>query len=258
MISFRSLRADEIECRVAQCTENGVSLLLYKDARCDMRILDEVVGAENWECSYERIGESLFCTVRILCTPEGCDAKTWVSKQDTGNPSNMEPTKGEASDAFKRACFKWGIGRELYTAPRIWVAADKCKIKQGRNNKLVCYDRFVVTKLECEDGVIKELRIVNASRGDICAFDMGGNPKKQEKPEDFALMAAKQRMWEAIKRWAALHERTPESVLEGVKKRPQWAEAADFFTAVAIEFEDDVKQQQELDGIADGGANANG
>lgn len=29
---FRLLRADEIEARVQTCKENGVSLLLYKDA----------------------------------------------------------------------------------------------------------------------------------------------------------------------------------------------------------------------------------
>lgn len=246
MISFRALRADEVECRVAQCDENGVSLLLYKDARADMRMLDEVIGTENWQCSYERIGDNLFCTVSIFCKPEGAEQPMWVSKQDTGNPSNMEPTKGEASDAFKRACFKLGIGRELYTAPCIWVTADKCRIQPGRNNKQVCYDRFTVTKLESCDGVIKALQIVNSSRGDVIVYDLGGKKKpKEKKPEDFTLKAAKQRMWMAVKQWAELHGRTPEDVLEGVKKRPEWAESAEFFTEVAIEFENDVKQSLE-------------
>ena len=243
MISFRTLRANEIECRVAQCNENGVQLLLFKDARCDMRILDEVLGAENWACSYERIGDNLFCEVSVFCKPEGSDEFVWVSKQDTGNPSNMEPTKGEASDAFKRACFKWGVGRELYTAPRIWITADRCTIKPGRNNRPVCYDRFVVTKLECDDGVIKALQIVNASRGNTCVYEMGANGQAKQ-PQDFALKAARQRMWMAVKSWAELHGRTPGSVIDGIKKRPSWEETAKFFTEVAVEFEDDVKQSQ--------------
>ena len=38
MKKFRPLRADEIECRIATVKSNGLSLLLYKDARCDMNI----------------------------------------------------------------------------------------------------------------------------------------------------------------------------------------------------------------------------
>jgi hypothetical protein len=74
----------------------------------------------------------------------------------------MEAAKGEASDAFKRACFKWGLGRELYTAPFIWVPAEKCTIKQGKNGKYTCYDRFKVAKVAIEGGRITGLRVVNA------------------------------------------------------------------------------------------------
>lgn len=160
MIGFPNLGPDDIEVRVQQVTEKGCSLLLYKDARCDMRILDETVGAENWDCSYERIGDGLFCTVGILCqTASG--TMTWVYKQDVGTESNMEPTKGEASDAFKRACFKWGIGRELYTAPFVWV--DKGMLQKHyqdqRTSRWVCRDKFHVKSVEIGDGRITDLLI---------------------------------------------------------------------------------------------------
>lgn len=161
MISFRDLTADDVEVRVQQASEKGVSLLLYKDARCDMRILDETVGAENWDCQYSEIAGKLFCTVGINCG-EGTYTN-WVYKQDVGVPSNMEAEKGEASDAFKRACFKWGIGRELYTAPFIWVPADKLKrFRQNeRSGKWQCFERFHVKHMTVKDGKIDKLSIVN-------------------------------------------------------------------------------------------------
>lgn len=114
---MRTLSASEIECRVGTQTDTGVSLLLYKDARVDMRTLDEVYGPFNWERYHEVINGNLFCTVRVWDKEMG----RWVAKQDVGTESNTEKEKGEASDSFKRACFNWGIGRELYTAPFIWV-----------------------------------------------------------------------------------------------------------------------------------------
>lgn len=115
MRKFRLLRADEIDCRPATIKTNGCSLLLYKDARVDMRILDETVGAENWQRSHTTINGNLFCRIGIKCGDE------WVWKEDVGSESNMERQKGEASDSFKRAGFNWGIGRELYSAPFIWI-----------------------------------------------------------------------------------------------------------------------------------------
>lgn len=140
MNMFRSLRADEIDCRVAQVKKNGLTLLLYKDARCDMNILDETVGPFNWMRSHNR--DNANCVVELWDEKKN----QWVSKEDTGAESNTEAQKGLASDSFKRACFNWGIGRELYTAPFIWVPAEKCKIEE-RNGKCVCYDRFFVEKI---------------------------------------------------------------------------------------------------------------
>lgn len=114
---MRALRPDEIEVRVGQVFEKGVSMLLYKNARTDMQILDETYGATGWQCKYKEVKGNLFCAIGIL-SPEYDE---WVWKEDCGTESNTEKEKGEASDAFKRAGFRWGIGRELYTAPFIWL-----------------------------------------------------------------------------------------------------------------------------------------
>ena len=171
-MKFRELKADEIEVRVSRVTNAGVELLLYKDARCDMRILDETVGAANWQCDYYEHKNTLFCRVGILVDRVlGDNNSEWVWKANAGAPSNMEAQKGEASDAFKRACFCWGIGRELYTAPRIFVYADKCvKLSQGKNGKMQCYDQFRVAKVAIEDGRITGIRIVNDSNNGAIVF----------------------------------------------------------------------------------------
>lgn len=174
-MKFRDLRADEIECRVQSVKENGLVLLLYKNARCDMNILDETVGAENWQREHYECKGNLFCRVGININTKTifddggkvtlCDH--WVWKSDCGVESNTEAQKGEASDSFKRACFNWGIGRELYTAPFIWVNADKCNIKNGK-----CYDKFVVEKIAIEDKQIKAISIVNTTKGCRCFLMM--------------------------------------------------------------------------------------
>ena len=159
MIKFRDLRADEIDCRVQMVKENGISLLLYKDARVDMNILDETVGNENWQRDHFECKGNLFCKVGIRIVPDGEDMPPyWVWKADCGTESRTEAQKGEASDSFKRAGFSWGIGRELYTAPFIWIPKEKCNIKGT-----ACYDRFCVEKIVIEDKQIIALSIVNDS-----------------------------------------------------------------------------------------------
>lgn len=125
-IKFRQLRADEIECRIGQVfkTKQAVSLLLYKDARCDMAMLDEAVGCANWQREHYECKGNLYCRVGIKNGDE------WVWKSDCGTESNTEAVKGESSDSFKRACVNWGIGRELYTAPFIYV---ECTDKEWNN-----------------------------------------------------------------------------------------------------------------------------
>lgn len=115
----RLLKAEEIECRVGQQTKDKskYSVLLYKTARTDMDILDEVFGVDNWQVDYSMIGQMLFCTISVWSDVRGC----WIRKSSNGTESNMEAEKGQASDAYKRAGFMVGIGRELYSAPRIWI-----------------------------------------------------------------------------------------------------------------------------------------
>ena len=164
MCMFRDLRADEIECRVAQANEYGVSLLLYKDARCDQNILDETVGEFGWMRSHTR--DNANCVVSIWDEKK----QQWISKEDTGTESNTEKEKGLASDSFKRACFNWGIGRELYTAPTIKIKAQDCvKLKQKQNgNGWNCYDNFVVQKIIIEKKRIVALAIKNTETNRTC------------------------------------------------------------------------------------------
>lgn len=159
-LKFRPLRKDEIECRVQQVTDKGAVILLYKDARCDMRLLDETVGAMNWQRSHDVVNGHLFCTVSIWDE----DKKQWISKQDVGTESNTEKEKGESSDSFKRACFCFGIGRELYTAPFIFVKKELFKTYINKQGKEATSDRFKVSAINVEDGVIKLLEITNTGQ----------------------------------------------------------------------------------------------
>ena len=160
MCKFRDLRADEIDVRIQSVKENGLVLLLYKDARVDMNILDETVGSSNWQREHYECKGNLYCRVGINTNfdkPELPDR--WVWKSDCGTESNTEAVKGESSDSFKRACFNFGIGRCLYTAPFIWIPAEKCDIKNDK-----CYDKFIVEKIKIEDKQITGLSIWNATK----------------------------------------------------------------------------------------------
>lgn len=154
---FRDLKANEIDCRISQVTEKGVALLLYKDARVDQNILDETVGQYNWQREHEFKDGKLYCKVSIWDK----EKQQWIYKEDVGTESFSEAEKGQASDSFKRACFNWGIGRELYTAPFIWVTADKCAISKNQQGKFTCKDKFIVDALEIKDKVITGLAIKN-------------------------------------------------------------------------------------------------
>ena len=166
-MKFPSLRAEDVDARVSQAKENGLVLLLYKDARCDMRILDETVGPENWQREHYECKGNLFCRVGINVNYQHPEQEPrWIWKSDCGSESNTEAQKGEASDSFKRACFNWGIGRELYTAPFIWVPAVD---KEGKPNynadsrgrpKL----QLGLIEFETEDGRIKTLTICNGKK----------------------------------------------------------------------------------------------
>lgn len=166
---IRLLHADEIECRTALVNEKGISLLLYKDARVDQKILDETFGMFGWKRSHQYMNGSLFCTVEIYDKESGC----WVAKQDVGTVGNYEKEKSQASDSFKRACFNWGIGRELYTAPFIWVPPTDAEIKK-KDGKFFCNDRFSVSSVSYNSSrEIVSLAIANESRKGAIAYRFG-------------------------------------------------------------------------------------
>lgn len=169
-MKFRKLKAEEIDCRVSQIEKNWCTLLLYKDARVDQNILDETVGCMNWQKRYVR--ENANCIVGIWDE----NKNQWVEKEDTGTESFSEAEKGLASDSFKRACFNWGIGRELYTAPSIFIFPRKdIKYKNGgkevdefyeyKEGKYTTKTRFIVEIITYdENNAIKDL-IIRDNKG---------------------------------------------------------------------------------------------
>lgn len=203
-MNFRKLNSNEIEVRVATVSEKGVSLLLYKDARVDQRILDETVGAMNWQRHHTR--DNANCIVAIWDE----DKKQWIEKEDTGTESFTEKEKGLASDSFKRACFNWGIGRELYTAPFIWVS--DANVKQV-NGKWKCYDNFKVKSIEYADEEISALEIVNEKTNKVvfgtrAKAKPNVNPMTREQKEDLLVQLCDKRgkKTSALCAWAGVTE----------------------------------------------------
>lgn len=162
-MNFRLLKANEIECRIAAVKKgSGVALLLYKDARVDQNILDETVGSMNWQRHHSR--DNANCTVSIWDDAK----KQWIEKEDTGKESYTEKEKGLASDSFKRACFNWGIGRELYSAPFIWVT--DCTITD--DNK--CYDTFYVDEIDYDENRNISHLVIRNKKTKKVVFKTGG------------------------------------------------------------------------------------
>lgn len=173
-MEFRTLKANEIDCRINTINEKGLTLLLYKDARVDQNILDETVGSMNWQRKHTR--DNANCIVSIWDDKK----QQWVEKEDTGTESFSEAEKGLASDSFKRACFNWGIGRELYTAPFIWVSKDNANITYVvKTDKYTCYDKFKVNHIKYnENKEIIELSILNDRTG-VLVFNYNSNDKAE-------------------------------------------------------------------------------
>lgn len=170
-MEFRKLKAEEIDCRISQIASNYCTLLLYKDARVDQNILDETVGCMNWQKRYVR--DNANCIVGIWDE----EKQHWVEKEDTGTESFSEAEKGLASDSFKRACFNWGIGRELYTAPSIMFFPRKDitykvdgesvpEFFENKNGKYTTKTRFYVDYIDYEGSSIKDL-IIRDNKGNI-------------------------------------------------------------------------------------------
>lgn len=157
---FRPVKEQEIDCRIQSINDYFAIVLLYKDARVDQNLLDETVGAMNWQRSHTRDNHN--CVVSIRDTDTG----EWICKEDVGTESNTEAAKGLASDSFKRACVNWGIGRELYTAPIIKLNTEFLNVKTNRNGNPVTYDEIYVNKIDVEvDPETSAKRIVHLEIG---------------------------------------------------------------------------------------------
>lgn len=183
--AIRPLRAEEIECRVSTINERGLSLLLFKDARVDQRILDETFTPFGWKRTHQCIDGNLYCTVEIWDGEKG----QWIAKQDVGIASHSEKEKGQASDSFKRACFNWGLGRELYTAPFIWVPAGVANI-QPKGDRFVTPDRFSVYSIGYSpQREITSLCIINGKGQKV--YELKGQPEAGASAEGW--MAALER-----------------------------------------------------------------
>ena len=183
---FRLLKPSEISCRVNQIGEKGLTLLLYKDARVDMDILDETVGAMNWQRDHKELKGNIYCGVSIFDK----DLDHWVTKWDCGAESNTEAEKGESSDSFKRACTNWGIGRELYTSPFIYIPTDKTKqskdldvveVYKNDKGKWATKDTFTVEAIKYnEQREITHLSIKNKANKRVFLL----KPKEVKKNEN--------------------------------------------------------------------------
>ena len=168
-MEFRLLKAEEIDCRVNTINEKGLTLLLYKDARVDMNILDETVGSMNWQRDHKELKGNIYCGISIWDE----DKQQWITKWDCGKESFSESEKGESSDSFKRAGFCIGIGRELYTSPFIWISNENYTTTE-KNGKLTTYDTFRVKQIRYnENREIDGLVIVNVKTNKV-VFEMGG------------------------------------------------------------------------------------
>lgn len=162
MVQFRDLKSNEIDCRVSTFNENYLTILLYKDARVDQSILDETVKPENWQRDHKELKNNIYCGISIWDN----EKQQWITKWDCGKESFTEAEKGEASDSFKRAGFNWGIGRELYTAPTIYIPYKDIEGKENyeiktKNNKKTTYTKFYVEAIEITNKEITGLAIKN-------------------------------------------------------------------------------------------------
>lgn len=162
MKEFRDLKANEIDCRILTFNEKYVSILLYKDARVDQNILDETVKPENWQRDHKELKNNIYCGISIWDE----EKKQWITKWDCGKESFTEAEKGEASDSFKRAGFNWGIGKELYTSPAIYIPYKDKEGKENyeiktKNNKKTTFTKFYVEAIQIKDKEITGLAIKN-------------------------------------------------------------------------------------------------
>ena len=175
------LKAKDIEIKIKQVCENGAIALLYKTARVDMSILDEVFGAENWETDYREIKGNLYCGIGVFFPEQNRIVWKWDCGIESREDGEGNEKKGEASDSFKRAGVKWGIGRELYTAPFIFLNVPTKKNEKGKYELVNRFQSFSVKSIEYDGRNIKSVVIID-DNGKIVYGDKS-EPKTETKPK---------------------------------------------------------------------------
>ena len=189
MEEIRLLSKEDIEVRVAQTLAGNnkvrVNLLLYKNARVDMKIMDELFTPMGWKRTHKLIGDRLYCCVEVY-NPE---TKEWICKEDVGVESNTEAEKGQASDSFKRACVNWGIGRELYTAPKITIELNENEYTKDQNSRIKVWAYFSVKSIgyDSKTRTITSLEIQDKN-GNV-RFSMGGSVQQSQSEPSQAVKA---------------------------------------------------------------------
>lgn len=189
MEEIRLLSKEDIEVRVAQTLAGNnkvrVNLLLYKNARVDMKIMDELFTPMGWKRTHKLIGDRLYCCVEVY-NPE---TKEWICKEDVGVESNTEAEKGQASDSFKRACVNWGIGRELYTAPKITIELNENEYTKDQNSRIKVWAYFSVKSIgyDSKTRTITSLEIQD-KYGNV-RFSMGGSVRQSQSEPSQAVKA---------------------------------------------------------------------
>ena len=189
MEEIRLLSKENIEVRVAQTLAGNnkvrVNLLLYKNARVDMKIMDELFTPMGWKRTHKLIGDRLYCCVEVY-NPE---TKEWICKEDVGVESNTEAEKGQASDSFKRACVNWGIGRELYTAPKITIELNENEYTKDQNSRIKVWAYFSVKSIgyDSKTRTITSLEIQD-KYGNV-RFSMNGSVQQSQSEPSQAVKA---------------------------------------------------------------------
>ena len=175
-IAFEPLKAEDIEVRIGSTTKKTYTLLLYKNARVDMQMLDRYIGRGYWQREHKILGNDIYCRVGIWNE----ELKTWVWVEDAGSSGSIEIEKSKASDSFKRACVNLGIGRELYTAPEIKLW------KENENDDSFKYKRFYVKEIEYKNGDITKLVICDQENDSVVFIHPKGAKVSQnaQKPQE--------------------------------------------------------------------------
>lgn len=237
---FRPLNADEVEVRVGKIEPSGVYLILYKDQRADVRILNETVGPSNWQNTYPSEFGGKVCIIEIWDPVKQC----WIKKSNFGSENKFEPEKSLASDSFKRAAFNWAIGSELYTLSDIFVDAKWCNIQANESRRLVCYDDFKVEHFICDEKKkIMALTIMNMTTGKR-VFVYDNRPKEDKEGATENKAGKKEKKAEPAPEDKPVVSVTPKPKQDEVNDIPQTVHKAD---GVPINLPDGVKPDFSVD-----------